>query len=97
MVSSLVTTKLCVPRLRDGLVSRLDLVKRLKAGLFCPLTLVSAPAGYGKTTLLAELAAHISVAWLSLNEGDNDPIRFWTHFTAALQTRQPRLVKTPIN
>ncbi len=91
MAFSLVATKICVPRLRDDVVERTNLVGRLKAGLLCPLTLVSAPAGYGKTTLLAELASHTPLAWLSLDEGDNDPIRFWTHFTAALRMRQPGL------
>jgi LuxR family maltose regulon positive regulatory protein len=91
MVSSLVATKICVPRLRSNLVSRSQLVERLEAGLSYPLTLVSAPAGYGKTTMLAELAARIPVAWLSLDESDNDPVRFWTHFIFALQTRQPHM------
>ncbi len=83
----MITTKVVVPHLRDGLVARKELVERLKAGLTRPLTLVSAPAGYGKTTLLVELATQIPVAWLSLDEEDNDPVRFWGHFTAALQTR----------
>jgi LuxR family transcriptional regulator, maltose regulon positive regulatory protein len=74
MVTTLATTKICVPRLRNNLVQRKKLVENLQAGLFCPLTLISAPAGYGKTTLLAELAAHIPVTWLSLDDGDNDPI-----------------------
>jgi ATP/maltotriose-dependent transcriptional regulator MalT len=91
MDSSLITTKVVVPQLRDGIVARKELVERLKAGLTRPLTLVSAPAGYGKTTLLAELATQIPVAWLSLDEEDNDPIRFWTHFITALQTVEPRL------
>ena len=85
MASLLVNTKIYVPGLRNGLVARMDLVKRLKDGLTCPLTLVSAPAGYGKTTLLAELASQMPVAWLSLDEGDNDPVRFWSHFIASLQ------------
>jgi LuxR family transcriptional regulator, maltose regulon positive regulatory protein len=93
MDSSLITTKVVVPHLRDGLVARKELVERLKAGLTRPLTLVSAPAGYGKTTLLAELATQIPVAWLSLDKEDNDPIRFWGHFTAALQARVPHLSK----
>jgi LuxR family maltose regulon positive regulatory protein len=93
MDSSLITTKVVVPHLRDGLVARKELVERLKAGLTCPLTLMSAPAGYGKTTLLAELATQIPVAWLSLDKEDNDPVRFWRHFAAALQTRVPHLSK----
>jgi LuxR family transcriptional regulator, maltose regulon positive regulatory protein len=93
MDSSLITTKVVVPHLRDGLVARKELVERLKAGLTRPLTLVSAPAGYGKTTLLAEFAAQIPVAWLSLDEEDNDPVCFWEHFTATLQTRVTHLSK----
>jgi LuxR family transcriptional regulator, maltose regulon positive regulatory protein len=93
MALSLIATKICVPHLRDGLVARKELVERLKAGLIRPLTLVSAPAGYGKTTLLAELATQIPAAWLSLDEEDNDPVRFWGHFTAALQTRITHLSK----
>jgi LuxR family maltose regulon positive regulatory protein len=98
MAPSLITTKISAPRLRPGLVSRPDLIERLKAGLYCPLTLISAPAGYGKTTLIAALAVDpdLAVAWLSLDEGDNDPVRFWTHFIAALQTKQPEAGKSVI-
>jgi LuxR family maltose regulon positive regulatory protein len=91
MLPPLLVTKTSVPRLRSGLVKRPGLIKRLKAGLDYPLTLVSAPAGYGKTTLLAELATSVPTAWLSLDEEDNDSVRFWTHFIAALQTKIPRL------
>jgi LuxR family maltose regulon positive regulatory protein len=96
MTSSLITTKICVPRLRSDLVSRPHLIERLKAGLQCPLTLISAPAGYGKTTLLAGLAnnSDLLVTWLSLDEGDNDPVRFWTHFISALQAKQPHMGNT---
>ena len=60
-------------------------------GLARRLTLVSAPAGYGKTTLLSEWIPHSQhcVAWVSLDDGDNDPVRFWNYFVAALQTLQP--------
>jgi LuxR family maltose regulon positive regulatory protein len=58
----------------------------------CKLTLVSAPAGYGKTTLLGEWIAHCElrtrVAWVSLDKGDNDPARFWAYVVASLQTIQ---------
>ncbi len=95
MPSSLITTKICVPHLRPDLVLRPHLNERLKAGLHCTLTLISAPAGYGKTTLLAGLANNgLLTAWLSLDEGDNDPVRFWTHFISALQTKQPHLGNT---
>ncbi len=96
----LLTTKLYIPRARPSLVSRPRLTAQLAEGLTRPLTLISAPAGFGKTTLLAEWiqgathfpsASHIGMAWLSLDAGDNDPTRFWTYFIAALQTLNPRL------
>jgi LuxR family maltose regulon positive regulatory protein len=98
MTPSLISTKIYAPRLRPGLVSRPHLIERLKAGLHCPLTLISAPAGYGKTTLIAGLANDVDlpVAWLSLDEGDNDPIRFWAYFISALQTKLPRAGNTVI-
>jgi LuxR family maltose regulon positive regulatory protein len=70
------------------MVPRPRLVERLNAGLHRKLTLVSAPAGFGKTTLLGEWTANTErpFAWLSLDEGDNDPARFLAYFVAALQT-----------
>jgi len=84
----ILTTKLYVPPLRENVVLRPHLIERLNEGLRRKLTLVSAPAGFGKTTLLSEwIAAYKGpVAWLSLDEGDNDSARFWSHFIAALQT-----------
>ena len=67
MSSLLVETKVRIPRLRHDLISRSNLIERLKAGLYYPLMLVSAPAGYGKTTLLTELAQDIPIAWFSLD------------------------------
>jgi LuxR family maltose regulon positive regulatory protein len=90
--SLLLQTKLRIPRVRPGLVSRPRLIERLNEALHLgrKLTLISAPAGFGKTTLLSEWAAgwgpRTRVAWVSLDKGDNDPARFWTHFIAALQT-----------
>ncbi|MFN2229784.1 MAG: hypothetical protein ACK2VA_08450, partial [Anaerolineae bacterium] len=83
-----------------GLVSRTHLVERLEEGLRtgCKLTLLSAPAGFGKTTLLSEWIAAcrrigpgVRVAWLSLDEGDNDVGRFWSYAIAALQTLDPAI------
>jgi LuxR family maltose regulon positive regulatory protein len=70
------------------MVSRPRLIERLNAGLHHKLTLISAPAGFGKTTLLSEWVAGDGhpVAWLSLDEGDNDPARFLAYLVAALQT-----------
>ena len=96
MPAPLLETKLYVPRSRRGLVPRPRLSERLDRGAESKLTLVSAPAGFGKTTLLAEwLAAgsagriERSLAWLSLDQGDNDPATFWTYVIAALQTVAP--------
>ncbi|MEO0561081.1 MAG: LuxR C-terminal-related transcriptional regulator [Chloroflexota bacterium] len=63
------------------------------------LTLISAPAGFGKTTLVAEWIAAIerSVAWLSLDDGDSDPVRFLTYIVAAMQTVEPEIGKDILN
>ena len=84
----LLQTKLHIPPIRPELVSRPRLVERLEVGLDRKLTLISAPAGFGKTTLLSECAARCGhpVAWVSLDKGDNDPVQFWTYVVAALQT-----------
>ena len=68
------------------MVPRLRLVERLNAGTQRSLTLVSAPAGFGKTTILSEWAAQspMPVAWLSLDPGDNDPVRFLSYLVAAI-------------
>ena len=90
----LLETKLYVPRLRRGLVARPRLSERLSRGAESKLTLISAPAGFGKTTLLAEWlaaapAGRQSVAWLSLDQADNQPVTFWTYLITALQTVAP--------
>ena len=90
----LLETKLYVPRSRRGLVPRPRLSERLDRGTASKLTLVSAPAGFGKTTLLTEwLTAGPAapggerlIAWLSLDRADNDPASFWTYLIAALRT-----------
>ncbi len=82
----LLASKLRVPRPRPGWVSRPRLVEHLRAGLTRDLILVCCPAGFGKSSLLADWVGDEkrAVAWLSLDEGDNDPVRFWRHVTAAL-------------
>ncbi len=97
-MKSILATKLYIPPLRKSVVSRPRLIERLNEGLcrdpgFGPqLTLISAPAGFGKTTLVSEWAAGCDrrVAWLSLEEGDSDPARFLTYLVAALRTAAPR-------
>jgi LuxR family maltose regulon positive regulatory protein len=88
MPASLLFTKLYIPPSRPNLVLRPRLTERLNAGLQCKLTLISAPAGFGKTTLVSEWIASCGrpVAWLSLDEGDNDPVRFISYVVVALQT-----------
>jgi LuxR family maltose regulon positive regulatory protein len=134
LVTPLLSTKLFVPPIRSELVPRPRLARRLNAGLLGPgghqgrlafarkLTLVSAPAGFGKTTLLSDwvsslrpptagpdstpvqksrsqipnLESQIQVAWLSLDKGDDDAARFWSHFIAALQTIHPDVGDTAL-
>ena len=87
----LLATKLHIPRPQPGFVPRPRLVERLDEGLAQGLVLVCAPAGYGKTTLLAGWVrrSRHPVAWLSLDAGDNDPARFWRHAVAALDGVRP--------
>jgi LuxR family transcriptional regulator, maltose regulon positive regulatory protein len=89
----LLATKLHPPLPRAHLVRRPQLAARLTQGVMSPLILVSAPAGFGKTTLLAQWLAEsgMPVAWLSLEPGDNEPVRFLSYFIAALQTLDPHL------
>lgn len=88
MATDLLKTKLYIPPVRRGLIPRQRLIERLSTALDCKLTLISAPAGFGKTTLLSEwiniskLSNH--VAWVSLDKDDNDPVRFWRYFVTAL-------------
>jgi LuxR family maltose regulon positive regulatory protein len=90
MLETLLQTKLYVPPLRPNLVSRPQLIERLNQGLNLghKLTLISAPAGYGKTTLVSEWVTSCKrpVAWLSLDKGDNDLTLFLAYLVASLQT-----------
>src|SRR6266480_3158472 len=87
-VTPILATRLYLPRLRPNVVFRPRLLERLNEGVHRKLTLISAPAGFGKTTLVSEWVEGIErpTAWLSLDEGDNDPTRFLTYLVAALQT-----------
>jgi LuxR family transcriptional regulator, maltose regulon positive regulatory protein len=92
MAAPILVTKLYIPSPRPKVVLRPRLIERLNEGLSSGntpgVTLLSAPAGFGKTTLLSEWVAgcKLPVAWLSLDEGDNDPAGFLAYFIAALQT-----------
>lgn len=92
-LDSLLATKLYIPALRPNRVPRPRLTARLEAGAAGPLTLISAPAGFGKSTLLSEWihTGGRPVAWVSLDEGDNDPIRFLGYLVTALQKLRPGL------
>lgn len=125
MSDLLLQTKLFKPVLRPSRITRSHLINRLNDGLgqgiqgfAARLTLVSAPAGFGKTTLIAEWIQHNDklrskhdedeslihpssftvhhFCWLSLDESDNDPIRFLAYFIAALQTALPELGQTAV-
>jgi LuxR family maltose regulon positive regulatory protein len=82
----LLATKLHVPQPRPGFLPRPRLTERLAGGMAGELVLVCAPAGFGKTSLLADWAreGQPRVAWLALDEADNDPARFWRYVAAAL-------------
>lgn len=104
MLAQVLATKLYTPTSRPDVVLRQRLINRLNAGLHGKLTLISAPAGFGKTTLVVEwISSHEHpVAWLSLDESDSDPVHFLTYFVVALQkidsqigTGILNLLKTP--
>jgi len=86
----LLETKLAVPPARADLIPRARLIAQLDHGVQGPLTVIAAPAGYGKSTLItawhaARLGDRPAVAWVSLDEGDSDPAAFWTTVFAALE------------
>ncbi len=93
MPTPILATKLYVPAPRPDLVVRHRLIERLNEGLYRKLTLISAPAGFGKTTLVSAWGEEIKrpTAWLSLDEGDNDPTRFLTYLITALQRIAPTI------
>ena len=89
----LVSTKLHPPPVREETITRERLLERLRSGSDRSLTLVACPAGFGKTTLLAAWreaeAGRKPVAWLTLDEGDNDPVVLWSHAIEALRRASP--------
>jgi len=93
VANALVETKLYRPRLRQKVVARPRLSGRMNLGTAGRLTLISAPAGFGKTTLLSAWLAggDRAVAWISLDQGDREPATFWSYVITALQTAVPDL------
>jgi ATP/maltotriose-dependent transcriptional regulator MalT len=99
--SPLLQTKLYVPGSGPRLVPRPRLIQRLNQGTVGKLTVVSAPAGFGKTTLLAEWlatseAGKARAAWVALDQSDNEPALFWAYLIAALQTVNAQIGKNTL-
>jgi LuxR family transcriptional regulator, maltose regulon positive regulatory protein len=97
----LIATKITVPPARPQLVARPRLFEIMEEAARHPLTLISAPAGFGKTTLittwLTETGRLSRAAWVSLDPDDSDPVQFGYYMTAALQTVEPRVGRAPIS
>ncbi len=91
MFTPILTTKLYIPPPRPQVVLRTRLIERLNEGLHHKLTVISAPAGFGKTTLVSEWIACCNrpTAWFSLDKEDNDTVRFMNYLIASLQTLDP--------
>ncbi len=98
MLTPIVSTKLNTPRLRPQLITRPQLIDKLDAGAWCPLILISAPAGYGKTTLLGSWIASrsLTAAWLSLEPEDNDIQRFLIYLAHTLARAAPEASQTAL-
>lgn len=98
MTGTLLATKLHFPQIHPNLVARPRLIKILEKGLHDLLTLISAPADSGKTTLMSEWRAdaknRMPVAWLSLDSADNDPLRLLTYLTASVESASPTLTRS---
>jgi LuxR family maltose regulon positive regulatory protein len=99
VLTSLLTTKLYIPPPPSNLVFRPRLIEKLNQGLERSLTLISAPAGFGKTTLLSEYVAscELPLAWYSLDKGDSDPVIFFAYLISALQTIDQTIGKGILN
>src|SRR6266571_9246384 len=92
----LLATKFFIPSSSHTLIPRPRLIELLNMSLACPLTLISAPAGFGKTTLISTWVQSLPperppIAWVSLDEGDNAPVLFWMYVLTALDSQQPGL------
>src|SRR5918911_739995 len=101
-LNQLLATKIHIPCSFQSLVPRPRLLARLNQGMERKLTLVSAPAGFGKTTLLCEwlhspAGKELPVAWISLDKGDNDPVRLGTYVCAALEQVQAGIAQRSLS
>lgn len=90
--------KLMPPRSHPSAIQRVSLLKRLDDGLTRKLTLITAPTGFGKTTLVSMwvVSRAYPSAWVTLDKNDNDPVRFWTYICSALRTLDPSLGRTTL-
>jgi LuxR family maltose regulon positive regulatory protein len=99
--TSLITTKIVVPPARPHMVVRQRLLEVMEDATSRPLTLISAPAGFGKTTLITswlyETGNESRTAWLSLDQDDSDPVHFAYYMIATLQGIEPRVGRAPIS
>jgi LuxR family transcriptional regulator, maltose regulon positive regulatory protein len=95
----LLHTKLMPPRIHSNILHRGDLLLRLDSALTRKITIISAPTGYGKTTLVSAWIAsrEFTSAWFTLDENDNDPVRFWTYVISALRSFDSSLGKTTLS
>ncbi len=84
--TGLIKTKYCRPGVGHHLIQRKQILDQLSEACHYKLTLVTAPAGYGKSTAVLSWINHITLpaAWFSIDEGDNDPVRFWRYLVAAM-------------
>src|SRR5215212_4068592 len=100
--ANLLLTKICIPKARSETALRLRLIELLSAGITRKLTLLCAPPGYSKTTLLADwistpAGSAFPLAWISLEESYNDPVRFWRYVITALRTLSPGVGEEALN
>jgi LuxR family maltose regulon positive regulatory protein len=97
--NKLLNTKLMPPRQHAALIERKELLERLDGALTKKLTLVAAPTGFGKTTLVSMWIAgrKLLSAWVTLDENDNDPSRFWTYVVSSLRTLDPSIGKAALS
>ena len=98
MSTPILATKLYIPSTRPGIVQRPRLIERLNEDLHLKLTIISAPAGFGKTALLTDWIPNSPhcVTWFSLDQGDNDPTQFWAYFISSLQGLRSDLGKVAL-